>query len=134
MDIMKIIVQWATILSPIIAVFLAWWTSRSGARDAAKMMKSVKELTKVQIEVTKVQLNKEIWEAKTRSDQASERKKMQDSFNIANHYVGGAFDSIRQRQVESQNLSDNLDFYSQQTEILQSCLEQLEILSNKVGG
>lgn len=131
---MDIIVKWASILSPIIAVLLAWWTSRSGARDAAKMIKSVKELTKVQIEITKVQLNKEIWNAKTRSDQASERKKMQDSFNIANHYVGGAFDSIRQRQVESQNLSDNLDFYSQQTEILQSCLEQLEILSNKVGG
>ena len=111
MDSMKIIVQWATIISPIIAVLLARWTSRRGARDASKMIKSVKELTKVQIEVTKVQLSKELWDAKKRSDQASERKKNHDSFNFTNHY---------------------LIFYSQQAKVLQSCLNKLEKLSEKV--
>ena len=129
---MKIIVQWATIISPIIAVLLARWTSRRGARDASKMIKSVKELTKVQIEVTKVQLSKELWDAKKRSDQASERKKNHDSFNFTNHFVGGAFDSIHQREEENQNLSDNLIFYSQQAKVLQSCLNKLEKLSEKV--
>ena len=123
---MDTIVQWATILSPIIAVFLAWWTSRRGARDAAKVVKSVKELADTQREITKLKLQKELWDAKTRSSQAFERKRDYDNQeNIFNH-IGGFHDSIHQRAEEKRTLSDNLDFYSQQEKVLHTLLNQLE--------
>ena len=57
---MGIIVQWATILSPIIAVLIAWWTVRSSAKDTAKQIKSIKELSRRQIEATIKQVELEI--------------------------------------------------------------------------
>ncbi len=57
---MDIIVQWATILSPIIAVLIAWWTVRSSAKDTAKQIKSIKELSRLQIEATIKQVELEI--------------------------------------------------------------------------
>ena len=50
---MNVIVQWATILSPIIAVFIAWWMSRSSAKDTAKQIAALEESTTKQIESIK---------------------------------------------------------------------------------
>ena len=47
------IVQWATILSPIIAVLIAWWMSRSSAKDTAKQIAALEESTTKQIESIK---------------------------------------------------------------------------------
>ena len=58
---METFVQWATILSPIIAVGLAWWTSRRGARDTAKLVKSIKTLTQIQVHITRLNFFKEYW-------------------------------------------------------------------------
>ena len=50
---MNVIVQWATILSPIIAVLIAWWMSRSSAKDTAKQIAALEESTTKQIESIK---------------------------------------------------------------------------------
>lgn len=50
---MNVIVQWATILSPIVAVFIAWWMSRSSAKDTAKQIAALEESTTKQIESIK---------------------------------------------------------------------------------
>ena len=47
---MNVIVQWTTILSPIVAVFIAWWMSRSSAKDTAKQIAALEESTTKQIE------------------------------------------------------------------------------------
>lgn len=47
------IVQWATILSPIIAVVIAWWTSRKSAKDTEKKIAAIEESTTKQIESVK---------------------------------------------------------------------------------
>lgn len=53
------IVQWATIFSPIIAVILAWWTCRSGARDTAKLVKCNKKLMQINLQIKMIELSKE---------------------------------------------------------------------------
>lgn len=53
-------VQWATILSPIIAFLLAWWTVRSSAKDTAKQIESIKELSRLQMDATIKQVELEI--------------------------------------------------------------------------
>lgn len=50
---MNVIVQWATILSPIIAVIIAVWASRKSAKDTARQIAAVEESTKKQIESMK---------------------------------------------------------------------------------
>lgn len=50
---MTTIVQWATILSPIIAVVIAWWASRKSAKDTDRKIKALEENTAKQIESIK---------------------------------------------------------------------------------
>ena len=50
---MNVIVQWATILSPIIAVVIAVWASRKCAKDTAKQIAAIEESTKKQMESMK---------------------------------------------------------------------------------
>lgn len=50
---MNTIVQWATILSPIIAVVIAWWASWRSAKDTAKKIAAIEENTAKQIESVK---------------------------------------------------------------------------------
>ena len=58
--IVNTIVQWATILSPIIAVLVAWWMSRSSAKATEKQIASIKELSRLQIEASIKQVELEI--------------------------------------------------------------------------
>ena len=46
---MDYVVQWATILSPIIAVVMARWTIRSSAKDTAKKLAAIEKSTCEQI-------------------------------------------------------------------------------------
>lgn len=50
---MNVIVQWAAILSPIIAVIIAVWASRKSAKDTARQIAAVEDSTKKQIESMK---------------------------------------------------------------------------------
>lgn len=54
--------QWATILSPIIAVLIAWWMSKSSKEDTAKQIAALEESTSKQIESIKA-LSKQMIEA-----------------------------------------------------------------------
>ena len=48
----------ASIASPLVAVFIAWWTSISSAKDTAKQIAALEESTTKQIESIK-QLSKQ---------------------------------------------------------------------------
>ena len=52
-SIMDTIVQWATILSPIVAVVLAWLTSRSSAKAATRQIAIMQENTEKEIKILK---------------------------------------------------------------------------------
>ncbi len=59
------IVQWATILSPIIAVVLAWWTCRSSAKESAKQISALKRIAILQIETSLLEMEYEFFKAET---------------------------------------------------------------------
>lgn len=70
---MDTIVQWATVLSPIVAVLIAICVNRKSAKDTAKQIaaikestekqiESIKKLTMLQAETTSIQLDMEHWE------------------------------------------------------------------------
>ncbi len=59
------IVQWATILSPIIAVLLAWWTSKSSAKENRKQIAALKDIAVLQIDTTILEMEYEFFKAET---------------------------------------------------------------------
>lgn len=81
----ELIVQWATILSPIIAVIAAWLTSRSTSRDAAKQIKAMQEgtqkeieslnkLAELQVQILAVQMEMEQIKCNLTANKAAEEK------------------------------------------------------------
>ena len=91
---MDTIVQWATRLSPIIAVLLAWWTVRSGANGTAKELaamqentekeiKQLKELVTLEIEAISLKLDAELIQKSLVAQQADEeRRELNEIMNI----------------------------------------------------
>lgn len=57
---MDTIVQWATVLSPIIAVLVAVWVVISSKKDTDKQIESIKALSRQQIDATIKQVELEI--------------------------------------------------------------------------
>ena len=58
---MEVIVQWATILSPVIAVLIAAWMVHASAKDTRKQIQSLKNLCIMQISNTLDMLEMELY-------------------------------------------------------------------------
>ena len=83
---MDLIVKWSSILSPLIAVIIAVWSGISSRKATAKQLSAIKEsttkqvdsikkLAKIQIELTKIQLKSELWDAENKLDQKMDEGK-----------------------------------------------------------
>ena len=142
---METIVQWATILSPIIAVLIAWWTVRSSSRDTAKkidaleasttkQIESIKELERLQLELTVIQINKELEEARLHYKQISDRSLDERIREEQFHQIGGQIEIIRQREDRKRDFDDRRDFYANQVKELHKCLEKIYALKKEQGG
>ena len=142
---MEFIVQWATILSPIIAVLIAWWMSKSSARDTAKQIaaleesttkqiESIKKLSRIQIEITSIQLQKELTEARTGYLQASE--KSMDALVDRSGMMGNPYNDVvarmQDRQEKQKNLSLDRDFYFKKINWINSYLKRVEELKTEL--
>ena len=140
---MEVIAQWATFLSPIIAIIIAVWASRKSAKDTAKHIKSVeestrlqvesiKELSKIQIETTLMQIDKELRDNKVRLLQASSRKNeinRMTPFEIQMNIRNG---SQRDYDEEKRNYSDEIDYLEDAIETLNRFQKRLVTLSNQL--
>lgn len=141
---MEYIVQWATILSPIIAVALAWWTVRSSSKDTdkkiaaieestRKQVESIKELAKTQIEIASIQLRKDINEARTSYSQVSKRISNELEHDEHSNRIGGEYEIIRQREDRRRDLSDQKDFIDKHLQNLQIAQTKLDALKKEEG-
>lgn len=91
---MDMVVQWATILSPIVAVGIAWWTSRCSSKAAIrqivimqenteKEIKILRELAELQIETLSLEIEMEMSKNRIVAQQADEeRSEMKKILNI----------------------------------------------------
>lgn len=122
------IVQWATILSPIIAVLLAWWTSKSSTRAANKQIATMKELEKIQIHLLQLQINKEMVEANLRENQAFNMEHNDDHFNM----IGGIYDSLRQKENRKRDLASEQKYQSERYQWLRKISETLDEMKEQI--
>lgn len=102
------ITQWATILSPIIAVILAWWTCRSGARDTAKLVNCAKKLMLIKLQVKILELSKEAKEEHAEwSSLFNKSKDLNDI--IHSDYFDWTNETIRQYEEKRKDVDNTLD-------------------------
>ena len=137
---MGIIVQWATILSPIIAVAIAWWMSRSSAKDTAKQIaaleesttkqvESIKALSKQQIEATIKQVELEIEKNMLLATQAKQEWEGIDSINNSGAAFQAQFRNMRIQQLQEQKPERDYHLYCKFIKDLETIKKGLE--SNK---
>ena len=129
----EIIVQWATILSPIIAVIIACWTGWSTSRDASKQIKtmqestqkevdSMKKLASLQVEILAMQMELEQIKSRLLAKQNAEEKAE------ISQILG-----INMTDFRNMAMSDfNAKKSERDQKYLEAYLQQLDKLSNKI--
>lgn len=137
---MEYIVQWATILSPIIAVGLAWWAVRSSSKDTDKKIAAIKkssereinqlkELAQLEVEALTLKLDMELIQRQLMAQQAEEeRQGMEQIMNIP-HLT---FQELRKRDFESKQPERNLKYTKAFIQELEKLSERLNALKKQL--
>lgn len=126
---MEIIVQWATILSPIIAVLLAWWMSKGSERQTAKQIESIKELEKIQINLLQLQIDKELFEAKIKLDQVSCKA---NKNSVINNQFGGLLSQFSQMEDRKQDINNERDYHTERLRWMQYLQHHLDEMKKQI--
>lgn len=140
---METIVQWATILSPIIAVAIALWASKKSAKDTARhiasvekstrlQVGSVKELSQIQLETTLMQIDRELSVAQERISQASRRMMEIRQMNPFEIQMKGGLDYQRKCEEEQRQLSGVIEHQQKSVETLKRIKQRLSVISNQL--
>ena len=129
------------ILAILVPFGAAIWTIRSSAKDTAqqiaaleestrKQIESIKELAKVQISVTRIQLYKELSDARhhfllanKKEGDALEREHSRSMFGYVNEDI---VYKEQERQDKMNNIAYEREFYSQQTKRITDSIKKLE--------
>ena len=140
---MDCIVQWATILSPIIAILIAVWAIKSSAKATAKQIdalkdsttqqvESVKELAKIQIRVAKIQLCKELFDLRTQFEQRKERLSDEEKSEPTTLHMSS--EKYTRREEKRQDLMWNEKNIEKQVQVINKYMSQLDKLVESLGG
>lgn len=134
------IAQWATILSPIIAVGLAWWAVRSSSKDTDKKIAAIKEsserginqlkeLAQLEVEALTLKLDMELIQRQLMAQQADEeRKGMQQIMSSSQE----TFQNMRLREFESKQPERNLKYTKAFIQELEKLSERLNELKKQL--
>ncbi len=135
----------AVIIALMVPIGVAIWTVRSSAKDTAKQIaaleesttkqiESVKELARIQIELTSIQMGKELWESRSRYLQASEKSMdaLDDHFAMLGVPYNETITRMQDRQEKRKNLSLEQDFYSKQISMLNSYMERIKAIKGEL--
>lgn len=128
------IMQWATILSPIIAVLLAWWTVSSSAKDTKKQVDAIKRLSVLQAEISIIQNEIEVYKNRLKLYQAQQSF---DEFHYSEDSIlAHQFDTFSQQNIKKQRTNKQLEidlkYYKNLQIKLQEKQQQLVDLKNEL--
>ena len=131
----------------LVPIGVAVWTVRSSAKDTAKkiaaledsttkQVESIKQLAKIQIKTTQIQMNLELNDSMIKERQVLEKR----WDHVCREYgadgmpveVGVAADFYRNREEKDKNLEYEREFYGKRRETLMSFQGQLNELSKEL--
>lgn len=142
---MDCIVQWATILSPILAVGLAWWTVISSAKETdrkiaaleestTKQVESIKQIAKLQIKTSQIKISKELWEARMRNKLSQKKMNDMQDYNRHFNYIGDGPNFFREQHEKGIDLSLEQEFQEKYAKVLEEYQAKLNKLSKELEG
>ena len=128
------IVQWATIISPIIAVFLAWWTVSSSSKDTDKKIAAIKEwsekeinqlkkLSQLEVETLSLKLDMELIQRTIIAQQANEERNSMQQIMSSNQITS---QELGLRKFESEQPARNLKYTTAYIQELKSLSAKLD--------
>ena len=137
------IVQISAILSPIIAVLLAWWASRSSAKDTAKQIaaleesttkqvESIKELARLQMDASIRQVELEIEKNLFLANQAQQEWEGIKEINNSGMASQVQWKEIRMQQFREQKPERDYHLYSKFIKELETIKKGLETNKKKL--
>ena len=131
----------------LVPIGVAVWTVRSSAKDTAKkiaaleesttkQVESIKQLAKIQIKTTQIQMNLELSDSMIKERQVLEKR----WDHVCREYgadgmpveIGVAADFYRNREEKDKNLEYDREFYGKRRETLMVFQEQLNELSKEL--
>ena len=142
---MNVIVQWTTILSPIIAVLIAWWMSKSSAKDTAKQIaaleesttkqvESIKELARLQIEISTLQMSKELSDARSQYIQIT--KKSMNLLDTRDNMLGVPMNDftsmVYEKREKTNELSIDQEHCIKRINMLNSYMERMNAIKENL--
>ena len=139
------IVQISAILSPIIAVLLAWWASSSSAKDTSKQIaaleesttrqvESIKELARLQLEISTLQMSIELSDARNQYLRTSQ--KSMNQYESRSAMVGAPLNEFTsmmyERRDKANDLSAEQDYCTKRINMLNSYMAQMNAIKEKL--
>ena len=118
------IVQWATILSPVIAVILAWWTGRSSARNTAKLVQSIKKLMLIYIKTELLYLDKEAKEEHAQFEILLKRSRSLSEQSIF-YDKDWSSETLKQHREKERDVEDKKDYTFDRREVIVEKMSEL---------
>ena len=143
---METYVQWATILSPIIAVIIAILASYCSAKDTAekiatfedstaKQIENIQKLAKLQAEIATIQLDKDLWELLFHLERNTNEINdlgIGKVDNLPRQYDAG-FEKSPNHHEKVVNLLYDKNFYLKQQNNLKGHINRLEQVKKELG-
>lgn len=121
---METIVQWATVLSPIVAIGIAFWVNYSGRKDTKKQVDAIKRLSVVQAEITIIQNEIELYKNHLKLQQA---KELEFDDNSIEAYQVEAWKIGERHRKNRQSQLDKEYYLKLQVELQQKQKELIEL-------
>lgn len=134
-----------SIVGWIITIAIALWSARSGAKDTArkiaaleestaKQVNSIKELAKIQIQLSVILIEKETWEARNRCRQLSEEsfKSIENDHSMAGFPLNEFTTMMYQRKERDNHLTTEKDYYSKQISMLNGYSNRIKEIMNEL--
>ena len=136
---------WASIASPIIAVIIAVWSGISSRKATAKQLAaidestaeqvaSIKELTRLQLQISQIQLHKErtsaSYQHKLALEEIDNLKKLNSSILGTMH--NDFTKEERRRREKEMELHSKEDYYSSQISLIEGSLQKLNNIGKEV--
>ena len=133
------------IIALVVPIGVAIWTVRSSAQDTARkiaaleesttqQIESIKELTKIQIEISILQSNTELKKIAARHKSLNQKVYDESKSDPLFYQCGAPFDSLRQKENRRRDLMDDTDMALNELKETHELTAQLNNLKKRIGG
>ena len=120
---MEIFVPIANVLLSVVAIIIAIRSSRKTSQDAIRQIESIKQLSKIQVEVMRVKIESEVQKNKLLTQQA--REEWQKIENIRKPQFGRTYEDEERRKLAEERPRKQIEYYD-------TCIQNLNEISRKL--